>query len=265
MKNIKIKINKAEVSFDIPTEYKELNQEQFTAIVRYCYEKQTPIEERLTDAIKLLWIFCNKKNKAVKKIFSELTKSGDLLQIIEENNLPFEKPVACRKWFLKKVHTPFSDYYGPEDGFSDMKFGEFVYADTLFLSYINNQSFDSLLTLAAVLFRKKRKNERIPFKDLKVEKAKKQIRKFNWYEIYSVFYNYMLVRMYIAEKYIYIFPQKKNENDNPETENDFNPNGWFEARAMFVENLADLEKLDNLNVHDVLFYVNNKIKKNAQS
>ncbi len=275
MHKVRIEIDKLTFNFEHPESFNELTQKQFTEVVRLVMLIKDPLHERIDDRVRLMYAFLGgfddvKRNrKSAFKVTENIIKSGDYEELFGLQKFLYTEQ-EFNRWLVKKLKVDGNDYYGPDDRFSTMRFGEFIYADMICTAFFNSKEPEPLLNkLAAVLMRERKDglkkdytgDVRIDFDSNFLQKREDVFAKELNYEMkYSILYNYLGIRNWLTKKYIFVFL-------TPDTSSRTNiilgkrENSWLSVRRHLAGSALNLEQTDKLNLHDVLAQLNEEMSK----
>jgi len=143
-----------------------------------------------------------------------------------------------------------------------MKFGEFISADMLFMGYFENKSEDILNKFISVLYRKadllkKGVDSREDFDSGTLDERTKLVAKLDDVTKQSLIFNYAGIRKYLADKYPFVFNSSDDNSTNIQLGK--KQNGWMGIRRNLAKDILNLDKVDNVYLHDVLADLNEKI------
>ncbi len=246
MHELKINIGNKDYNFQHPESYNELSEKQYLEVVKLYFLKKEDIASRDADRINLLFAMLGgfdakrKQRKSIYNIINYIIKNEPTL--IDEL-LKLQGFISTDKTF-NTWKIPFikidKKHNGPDDKFNSMKFGVFIKADTLASAYFGAKKPERILNmLVEVLFN--------------CDDASKlhDIPKF------GILYNYLAIRNYLTEKYPAVFPKEKKKSKNITLGKQ--NNSWMTIRRQLAGSVLELKNVDNLNLHEVLADLNQKI------
>jgi len=275
MHKIRIDIDRKTFEFQHPESFNELTQKQFTEVVRLVLMPKQPLSERLDDVIRLMYAFLGGFSdskiirKAAYRVTGEIIRTGShddlfLLQKFLYTEQEFNN------WLVRKVMIGGVEYCGPDNRFSTLRFGEFIFADMLVTAYFGSKDPEMFLNkLAAVLMREKRKglkenfagDRRIDFdSDYLQDREELFAKEMDIETKTGILYNYLGIRNWLTKKYIFVF-------STPESSSRTNivlgrkENDWLSTRRHLAGSVLNLEKTDRLYIHDVLAQLNDEMSK----
>jgi hypothetical protein len=224
----------------------------------------------------------NKKNKLL--FFSEYERLKLLYNFIENKKL-FKIDIAtikqladCMLWLIdgnkelynfiiKSIKVNNKILFGPNNKFLYMTFGEFIFADTMFSHYHQEQKDEYLNKLIAILFREKKYTEsslnfkgdiRTEFNEAKINYDSKLIANLQPTYKAAILFNYHTIRKFLSEKYIYVFGSYKEQEAQLEAANS-NTTTWTDVLKNMSDDILKIDKYAKQPVHTVLDYLNKNI------
>lgn len=170
-----------------------------------------------------------------------------------------------KKWKFPTVEIGGETYYGPEDSFGNITWGEFIYADQCMIQGLYQAAI-------AAMFRPERPgwdgetDRRLPFT---VPGTTHRFPKFGDMDgalATAIVWNYRAVRSAAVDAaYPALFPyfdpnakpEKEDEEDEPETKDEPTDFSWINVhRSILGENIQDEDKFLYLSMHTVLYRLN---------
>lgn len=261
MKDLKINIDEKFHTFNIPETFAELSQEQYLRVVKLLYSKSYSKDHYSLklDALLGLLGFYEKKKKRIKnrelKVFETLVlenRIADLFHLLDPfHTLDFiEWKVECLTFGKKSFH-------GPDNAFASVTFGEFIAADMLVTAYFSSNDKTLLDKLIAILFREKLNGKRVELQEYEHREVIVQQLEENTKT--AILYNYLAVRNYLTETYSLVFSDSKiSRRTNIKLGKQ--ENSWLSVRRHLAGSVLNLEKVDKLNLHEVLSSLNEEIR-----
>lgn len=148
--------SKKSITLDVPGKFDELNTSQFLKIIRALYVKRSAlsVSRVLLILFSLKWSDIRLRWMLFRTSFEEF-----------ENMLPltlwlYEPEPLISKNLLPNFRHRFESYEGLQDGFANFKFGEFIFADTYFMTILSTEDEKlrdlALRKLIVTLWRRKR-------------------------------------------------------------------------------------------------------------
>jgi len=164
-------------------------------------------------------------------------------------------------------------YYGPSDRFNNLKFGEFIQADTYYLSYYETNDVRFIYLLIACIYRpsKIKVDNNSPDFDGDIREL------FNQYHVKirgdkfkklpstirdTIFFNYSTIRKWLTEKYIYVFSEPSESNGT--FKQNKKDSGWKSIIKNMASNVLDIDKYAEQSMHNVLDDLDTKILENLK-
>lgn len=170
--------------------------------------------------------------------------------------LQSDKPFSC--WIIKAIETESLFLQGPSDDFRNVTIGQFAFADTYFIQYIRDKKPEQLNKLITSLYYLV---EWDPDGFLGLEN---KISLISEKTKTAILFNYMIMRMWIMQKYPYVFPKPPKDNDNKESKKEtLKPHStWREfIRNLINGDYVNEDKILKTLMHTVLYDYNANIKK----
>jgi hypothetical protein len=267
---IKIKYINTTLNLFHPDKLNELDAQQLFDVIELYILNTVPIEQRLDDRIHLMQSMLKKNlSKYVKtkwyKLLNKMIETGMIADFFKLQEF-ITADQTFNNWIIKFLWQTRPLLHGPRDRFSYMKFGEFIVADMLFMAYFENKDENILDQFIAVLFREAN-TKAIGNEDLRVEFNTNTIplrvaliKPLNNIIKQSIVFNYAGVRHWLGEKYPHVFnPPEKKQNELSLSSNE--QGGWMNIRRHLAGGILNLEKVDNVLLHDVLSDLNDKMSK----
>jgi len=268
MITLKIEYNNTIFNLSHPESFNELDEHQFRAIVANVFMCKLPLSIRIDDRIRLMNILLKKSiNKYVRtkwfKAIDGIVSEGMMNELLDLQNFIFSYQVF-NNWIIQSVNIDKSVYFGPKDRFSYMKFGEFISADMLFMGYFESKNDDLLNKFIAVIYRKadilkKGIDIREDFSSATMAEREKKIAKLDETTKQSILFNYSAVRSWLTDKYPFVFKSKETENTKSIQLGSNKQSSWMSIRRHLAGDVLNLDKIDNVFLHDVLADLNEKI------
>jgi hypothetical protein len=244
---------------NFPEKLEECGQVQFVAIASWMSKPADDIRAKVEAVIAL----CRLSPKLIRQVDNE--QLAGMVFVLDSMCFPLQ---VCGKWFIPAIKTKTCTLYGPGDEFMNVVFGEFCLADTLFLAFLQSGNNAYLYQLVATLYRlpyhksgkdkQFRGDVRSPFNPHQVEALSKEIARLAPETINAVLYNYTLQRRLLETKYPHVFPPVA------ENEKQKKGQGWSEVIRNIAPTVLDIERVENLNMHQVLTDLNEKLKEQAK-
>jgi hypothetical protein len=191
--------------------------------------------------------------------------------IIEENKLLNKILVNDFKLRTKK-------YYGPNDRLSNLKFGEFIQADTYFMAYCDTDNEDLKYNIIACLYRPSKRNIdtnspdfdgdiRELFNQYHIKQRATQFKKLPNDLVDVIIFNYKTIRKWLTERYIYVFGNYNNASStNDISFKNYDKNeGWKGIIKNMASSVLEIEKYAEQNMHNVLDDLDDKILSNLKN
>jgi len=169
------------------------------------------------------------------------------------------------KVIIDKFHFQYVTYLGPSDKLGNIIFGEFCFADTYFLDYINNDDNDALNKFIAVLYRPMKHVDvndedfngdwRVKFNTYHTNKRAETLADLYPQLKQAIVFNYRKIRAWLEVSYKYVFP-KAEEKPKKETK----PMSWLPILENMASNdIINLDKYSQLPLHNALRHLDNRI------
>lgn len=257
---VKIQYKKKVYELVHPETLNELTPKQYLEYSRLLLMPDESIETRWGDQISLMLTFLG--IGTIKHIYS---KWYSIFVAIMENKLIDElvglqsdlfKEQVFNNWILKTIKHNKHTYYGHDDCFGYMTFGEFIYADMLFMSYFNNPSDELLNKFIASLYKWEQQED---FSSKNVEVREKELNSLPGHIKHAVLFNYSTIRQWLQDEYPKVFGE--SEENKQEIILGNHSAGWLDIRRNLAGDLLNLDKIDKVSLHDALADLNEKIGK----
>lgn len=266
MKTITIQIKNKQYICKAPEAFSELDTDQYITYIENMILKPGELDNTPEKKLNLLMVFLKYKNTTLPtKTWNTLIESErikDLFQILDFLKTP---PELNGQWYIPKLKIFNETYFGPKSNFQNMTFSEFIHADmktseiTKDLDELAEEN--KLAELAAILFRKKRK-----FDPDKIETYKETMKWLNLPILYAIYFNFLAVRQIITKTYTTLFKKQDESNQQNEIQLGGNNNlTWLNIRRKIAGDVLKLEQVDNKNIHDLFFALNEQIIENKQN
>jgi hypothetical protein len=239
---------------DFPSKLSDLSYKQFILLANITGDVNE--NEFLADFLNIPRRICRKLSANQKLYLFELFET-------------YEKSKFMDKVIIDKFRFQHVTYLGPSDKFSNVTFGEFCFADTHFLDYINEENEEALNKFIAVLYRPERKVDvndeefngdwRVNFTSHHTMKRAETLTAFYPPLKKAIVLNYSKIRAWLEEAYPYVFP--KEEKKQKEGDKEQKKQSWLPVLENMAGNdIINLEKYSNLPLHQALRYLNNRIR-----
>jgi hypothetical protein len=247
MKEIKIVVNQAfgfhkEVIGHLPERWEEVTQPQLIAIAgMYMHEQtQTAMLAQLSGI-----------NEKYIKQFTDF----ELFNILHD--LYFMTDYRPRNCFIIQY---INKLIAPKYKLDGLTWEQFIFVDTYFHEYMGDANDEILNKFVAHLYLQK--NEIFSHSVCMNRTASKTITAIPHVTKVAVTINYRLIYEWICSIYPLVF--RKSGVNKQETSQKFNP-GWIRIHESIVGDvLLNYEKYGQLQAHNVLRFISNKIKDNAR-
>lgn len=217
-------------SFNMPSDWNELTRAQIAAI---------PLLRRgMLSAKKVLRIFSDIKRSVLRKIDSYSIS-------ILLNELGFlNTPGATSTFLIKKLGA----FKAPDDKMRNVSFGQFMYADTYFQSYIDGKT-DDLSRFVACLYVNGK-----GFKEKSINANASIIKTISPVKLEAIAVNYTLIREWLAASYPYVFSRSEGRKKK-------NSPGWVALFDQVVgTDIVNSDKYARKPVNEMLRFLNNQQK-----
>jgi hypothetical protein len=261
MLDVKIEYRKRIYHYNHPEKYNELTRDQYLSVVRFFLVPEKPFHERITDRITLMQDLLNLHIETTfkgrwYKVVNSMVEDGIIDELLKLQSFLFVKQ-DFNSWILKKLELKNKSFYGPRDRFSNMTFGQFIYADMMFMAYFDSQDELVLNKFFAALYLEGEKEE---FSTDRANERVESLSQLSLFEKKGIVFNYANVRQWISEKYKFVFPEKDDKTTN-EIHFGKHQGGWMSIRRNLAGDVLNLEKIDKVLLHDVLGDLNEKMSK----
>jgi len=275
---IDIKIDIADKTYNLthPSLLNDLTKAQFTEIVKYIYSSEKNTLNNEETKIKLLFVLlgglsCSKKKRKETYKITDAVVNSELAEDLFALQNFITKEQDFNNWLIPSIKIgKNTSYYGPDNRFSSMKFGEFISVDMLISAYFGSKKPAAILDkIVAVLYREERNDIPNNFtgdrrtlldSDL-ISHREKIVKNLDETTKKAILYNYIGVRNWLSKKYSLVF-------SSPDTSKRMNitlgkkENNWLSIRRHLAGNvITKLKEVDITNLHDVLSSLNEEMKK----
>lgn len=230
---------KRELNREVPTSYKEMNQVQFSALMKLVKGYITEEE-----------FYCQFFN-----IERDILKRLDLYQLYKlTENVRIDEH-ASQMFIVKEL----GGLKAPEDMLSNMCFQQFMTVDQLFGWYTYTENREYLNKMLAALYIEPDKD----FWSGNWNERKKMIEQMKEEDLYPAVVNWMLIKNWLTGVYTQLFsapgPSTAKAGGKQKKQRPADWLGIFDA--MVGDNLHLIEEYKKMPCMDALRYLNNKIKK----
>lgn len=227
------------INTSIPSKCEEMDPKQFIAFAKLTFlMEENPVikPEILAQMIKIpVGVAKNIEPLEQESITSQMDFLWDM------------RPVSS--FLLEKM----AGYYPPLPHLEGVTFGQFMYFDSYFSQYAKEKDESNLHKFIAAVYLPKGK----PFNHTDIATRAKHFEKVHMAHKQAVVLNYHLIREWLSVKYPLVFPKKK-QPDN--TKSKKQP-GWIDVfDAIVGDDIKDSEKYAEKPLHNVLRFINKKIK-----
>lgn len=245
------------VSRAFPEEWEEMDRKQFVAVSR--------VIQGDGDELMLMGALLGIGERKAKRIedFQRFC-IADLLQFISESR-------SFDKWFFPSL----VGLSGPADNFDNIKFGEFIYADSFLMEYDLRHNVDALDRLIAVLYRRKVSDqndsdfsgdEREPFNENTFKQRIGKLSKIDKSVKLALLVNYRAVRECIISRYSYLFPPSAPVVGNVVKRKTYDLRAWVKVFEKLVgDDILNRDKWAEMGAHVVLSHMNESIKQSIKA
>lgn len=262
MKTITTEFRGKKRTFKLPEEWKEITPENFGPIT-----EMLPALKKGLYADEQMRRLC----KAGKREWRKTGRDQKLLLAMQLGEIARQRPENSEN-LTGKIRLKGKTYEGFSRMFSNMTWGEFIWADTFFLLGRPEE-------LAATLWREKKKGGRVPFDEHGLQQRTKLFRKHMPPEKTAmILLNYSAVRKTALEDiYTELFPRTTEVKDDipdeykkaetkKEEENAGAKFSWFETHSELMgERFFLAEKYENARLSTVLMHLNSQARKAKES
>jgi hypothetical protein len=271
-----LKIIGLKISGDLPEHWAEIPEKSFLAYSEAytaLYFNQEANKQQLAEAtIKLRTILFPSltgiKARHIKRIPAPLMV-GETGIISFTDFLLQPDPVTS--FYIKKIRAGRKTLHAPDDNFSGVTFGEFIYADTYYLQYLETKEKELLHKFIAVLFRPKqaKTNPESPeftgfrqkFNEKTINARSKRIKMLKNLKKQAILSNYTIIRSNLIKGYPYLFPTQK-QTDQPRES--VNTQMWVHIVNQIRPRWQSNDTILNLPFREALTDLDRQIAENAQ-
>jgi len=167
-----------------------------------------------------------------------------------------------RLWFEQAQH-----FHGPREAFRNLRFDEFIFADTYYLRYLQTQQASWLDQLVAVLYRPERAgydpqavtyagDRREDFNEHLVPARATQLARLPLATKLAVLLYYQACRRLLEQRYAYVFSDDNSQKAST--------NGWQEVLHELAGGVVHLEDTAHQALHNVLREMNRVLRQHAE-
>jgi hypothetical protein len=223
-----------------PEHWRELTRRQFLAVVRlFSSEKNSEI-----DVLQNIYYI----NRFI------INRLSGFEIFVMFNILDFLNQLSpCSRFLIPNIN----EYCSPKPRLEGMSFGQFMYADTYFMDYLDNQEPESLNKFMASLYLKA--NEE--FSEKSIEATAKVMEKQGAIIKEAVLLNYRLIKEFLIEAHPVLFTRSKNAEEVV-VKRKFS---WLNVYDGLVgDDIINRDKYAAMPVQEVFRYLSKKLKKNAR-
>jgi len=287
MNKIKIRYGGDITEFTSPQDISELTGKQWIDIVHNFIAVK---EMNNHNVFALLISLLNIETKNAAKFIPEIIREGLFAFFQEQVFKILENQMDTHRWLIDELKVQNITLYGPRDGFSYMRFGEFISLDIMYSNYLylkeaptptdyqyptspyEKQQRAEVLTahilktkhalnaFCAAIMRPQAEeyrhgstaDRRQEFHSDMIEARAELFTGANATTKLAILYNYGMVRKSIVLSY----PLAFDASAEPETSTEVNPeqaaHSWLGLRSRLAGSVLNLEKIDNLLLSDVL-------------
>lgn len=176
-----IEFPEANKSFNIPENLSECTGKDYMEMSRLImayYAGKITYEEFRILAVKH-WLNIKLKENDDEEVLANIYMLSELMDGFFENSENNKKIILDYIDIkIPKIRTITKTYFGPQDSFSDMTYGEYTDAVKVFLQFSNSGEVALLYDLAGILYRRKKRGKRMPYDSTDIEKRSKTFKKY---------------------------------------------------------------------------------------
>ncbi len=193
-------------SLCMPLNLKVCDQRQYVAICALIYRlegKEITSEEFKTLSVyELLDLQQGKRKIGEEEVNQALSNIQGIAQYIP--NFFFEKEGVLQikldydKNHIEEITSGLHKFYGPQDDFSDVSFGEYEEGLNVFLEYNRVKDIELLVRLAAIFYRKKGKRKREVYDSDTIDERMEQMKYVQPGELYGFYYTFAAFHTYFS-------------------------------------------------------------------
>jgi hypothetical protein len=176
------------------------------------------------------------------------------------------------KWFIKSIKIKNNILYGPNDQWMNLCFGEFIYADTAFICYMQKPDNNFLNKLIAALYRPmfytkmydpySTGDHRQPYNEYLIEDLSKAIERVAPLVKNAILYNYSIMRKQIEKMYPNVFPKSTEKESKSKSKH---TGSWTTIVLNIAPNVINVKDVEQLPMHLVLTDLDEKIKRDKKN
>ncbi len=249
--------------FNIAESFGELKPNAFLRCIAYM--TTVPTNEITMKALLSLFGFFDaetrKQRQFITSIFNEIINSDYVESLIPLLDFLKKSELKFKEWLVPSVKIGKTEYFGTNDSFSEMTFGEFISADMLISAFFGSKNMKALDSMISIIFREKKNGKKIPMNSDDYKMRIPIIAELDELTKTAIYYNYIAVRATLTEKYPAVFSEPEQKRNQIELGK--KNSGWLEIRRQLAGEVLKLREIDDLSLHEALAFLNSKILENG--
>lgn len=199
----------------------------------------------------------NVKDEILTMLFKMRKKHLRRLNIGQMNgyhkalNFMFEK-IELQQNPLPRVRRKLIRYRGPKEKLKDLRFGQFVIADTYYVRYLKHRQQEDLDMLIASLYKSRKK-----FDASVVEKVARRMAGMSQEKKLAILMFYTGCRKYINGRFPLLFPKTESKEKKKKS----GGGSWASVLVNLVgDSPAEKDRVENLDLYFALSYLESQVK-----
>lgn len=175
-----------------------------------------------------------------------------------------EKEISCHSFVIRQIPAGRTLLESPRPGLRRMTFGQFIFADTAYTSYLESNKPEDLDRFVASLYLPSGQS----FTDELPLRMEPEVRKVPESVKQALLLNYSLVRRWVAGRYTLLFSFPPDRNDQgaaapPDKKSD--PRVWIRVYESIVgDDIVNHDRYGDIPLHNVLRYLSARTKENMK-
>jgi len=228
---------------DIPSSWAELSADQVLFIAPRIMSMRPDIANVKDEILaKLLRI----RNKHLRRI--NIGQMNGLHQSVDF--IYKEIDLICNP--LPRIRRRLISYRGPKEKLKDLRFGQFVIADTYYVRYLRRRQQEDLDMMVASLYRRGKR-----FDATAVENGARRLSGISQEKKLAILMFYTGCRKYINGRFPLLFPKTESKEKKKKK----GGGSWAGVLVSLVgDNPAEKERVENLDLYFALSYLENQVR-----
>lgn len=246
MRKIQYSIGGKARYFEGPSEWKEMNSQQYLATIKILLSVESSSENVWAIPPILL-------NIPLKEYFQmNITQRTTLLVSFQHLREFKELPV---KWLISKIKVGVRIWHGPNEKLSNLVFAEFMYAETMLERYYKKKDSWELDRFIAIFYRPNNfLGSRPKFDNKQVDERAKALKNLPFHVKTAILLNYQGWKYNLKRLFPYVFQEGSSE-DTTQSSN------WLEQAVRLAEHKqSEVDVIKNTNLYEILASFNLRLK-----